>query len=585
MVPGAAGGAGKATVGALAGFDALMSAVFAAADGVLHAGAALPGAGSALSALATGAQAAAGQGITKQGGAGQGLTSPVQAGLAPTGQIATGQAGDGAAEAAAALLVAAEPDAGVQPTDANSVPGAGGAPKLHSQAGKPAGGEIGKRLGQTEAANLDPAQTPKTPQTPQTVSAAQAAATDATAAAAAALIGKASAKADAAAETPPAADPLTPAQMAAAMALMTPTPAPSAAATKAAAPPPGGSSQQPSTGDASPTPLVPAPGSAIPMATQASAESKPEFSGDKTAAPAPQAAVSAQLPAPKAEPARAASPSIAADSQASAPPADTPAPLATAQAAAGSPSTSPAAEKPAKTTHGRREEATPATSASGPTVRPGPTSTVAAAAQNEANKDPGEGSADHAAPQATEAQGQTTDPQLVADPTAQQPSASAATPAHAAAAAATRATPETVATLAGQIVKKLGAQSTQFDLQLDPAGLGKVNVRIEINADGRVSAAMSFDTPQAAAELKARANELQRALAQSGFDVTGGLTFDVTQDQGRGSGQQNAFQNNENTGQAFRGRAFAAALETAGDAAQAALIDRRATPSGVDVRI
>jgi flagellar hook-length control protein FliK len=142
-----------------------------------------------------------------------------------------------------------------------------------------------------------------------------------------------------------------------------------------------------------------------------------------------------------------------------------------------------------------------------------------------------------------------------------------------------------VASLAGQIVKKLGARSTQFDLQLDPAGLGKVNVRVEINADGRVSAAMSFDTPQAAAELKSRANELQRALAQSGFDVTGGLSFDVTQDQGRGAGQQNAFQDNDNPGRAFRGRAFAAALETAGDAAQAALIDRRQTPSGVDVRI
>jgi flagellar hook-length control protein FliK len=218
-------------------------------------------------------------------------------------------------------------------------------------------------------------------------------------------------------------------------------------------------------------------------------------------------------------------------------------------------------------------------------VRPGPAATVDAAAQNDANKDSGRGSADTAEPQTAAAPAQSTDPQLVADPTAQQPAASASTPAHAAAAAA-RATPETVANLAGQIVKKLGARSTQFDLQLDPAGLGKVNVRIEINADGRVSAAMSFDTPQAAAELRARANELQRALAQSGFDVSGGLSFDVTQDQGRGSGQQNAFQNNDNSGrQAFRGRAFAAALETAGDAAQAALIDRRATPSGVDVRI
>jgi hypothetical protein len=118
-----------------------------------------------------------------------------------------------------------------------------------------------------------------------------------------------------------------------------------------------------------------------------------------------------------------------------------------------------------------------------------------------------------------------------------------------------------------------------------------VNVRVEINADGRVSAAMSFDNPQAAADMKSRSNELQRALSQSGFDLTGGLSFDVTQDQGGGyAGQQNAYQGDDQpAGQAFRGRAFTAALENAGDAAQSALQGalnyRRVAPSGVDVRI
>jgi Meckel syndrome type 1 protein len=180
------------------------------------------------------------------------------------------------------------------------------------------------------------------------------------------------------------------------------------------------------------------------------------------------------------------------------------------------------------------------------------------------------------------------DPLAAATDVAQNAQPPAAASAHAAAGAAqVRGSPETVATLAAQIVKKLNARSTQFDLQLDPAGLGKVNVRVEIGSDGRVSAAMSFDNPQAAAELKSRASELQRALAQSGFDPSGGLSFDVAGDSGRG--QQNPFQNNEQQGQAFRGRAFAAALENAGDAAQqalsSALNSRRATPTGVDVRI
>ncbi|CAN7237615.1 flagellar hook-length control protein FliK [Phenylobacterium sp. LjRoot219] len=167
--------------------------------------------------------------------------------------------------------------------------------------------------------------------------------------------------------------------------------------------------------------------------------------------------------------------------------------------------------------------------------------------------------------------------------------AAPATSAASAPPAAVRGAPETVANLAAQIVKKLGARTTHFDVQLDPMGLGRVNVRVEINADGRVSAAMSFDNPQAAAELRSRANELQRALAQSGFDLSGGLSFDVAQDQG-GSYPGQQFQDGDNSGgQAFRGRAFAAALEHAGDAAQSALTSalhsRRLTPSGVDVRI
>jgi len=162
----------------------------------------------------------------------------------------------------------------------------------------------------------------------------------------------------------------------------------------------------------------------------------------------------------------------------------------------------------------------------------------------------------------------------------------------AAASAGVRGSPETVASLAAQIVKKLGARTTHFDVQLDPAGLGKVNVRVVIGPDGQVSAAMSFDNPQAAAELKSRAAELHRSLAQSGFDLSGGLSFDVAQDQGGGyGGQQNAFgsQDGANSGNAFRGRAFAAALATAGDAVQAALPGAysfaRGADKGVDVRV
>jgi Meckel syndrome type 1 protein len=182
-----------------------------------------------------------------------------------------------------------------------------------------------------------------------------------------------------------------------------------------------------------------------------------------------------------------------------------------------------------------------------------------------------------------DAKAQAADPaQPAADPAA----VAIATPASLVPAAAmtTHAGPQTVASLAAQIVKGADSRSTQFDVQLDPAGLGKVDVHIAIGSDGRMSAAMSFDTPQAAAELKSRAGELQRALEQSGFDVSGGMSFDVAGGQGGQGGQGQNPQTQ--TGAAFRGRAFQAALDTSVDAAPAPQLTlRRNAVAGVDIRI
>ena len=150
-----------------------------------------------------------------------------------------------------------------------------------------------------------------------------------------------------------------------------------------------------------------------------------------------------------------------------------------------------------------------------------------------------------------------------------------------------RGAPDTVAHLAAQIVKKLEGRSTRFDLELDPAGLGKVDVRVEIGAHGRLTAAMTCDNPQAAAELRSRASELQRALEQAGFDLSGGISFDVAGDRGRQQGQ--AWQDQADNGGGFRGQAFRAALETAGDAADVAVNGalrlRRGVAGGLDLRI
>lgn len=158
------------------------------------------------------------------------------------------------------------------------------------------------------------------------------------------------------------------------------------------------------------------------------------------------------------------------------------------------------------------------------------------------------------------------------------------------AAAVVRGAPETVANLAAEILRKLDGRSTRFDVQLDPAGMGRVDVRVEIGAHGHLTAALSFDNPQSASELRSRSSELQKALEQAGFDTSGGLSFDFTGDRNpSGQSLANSQQDDGGSGGAWRGRAFQAALDIAGEATDTALnsqlyMQRRAE-SGLDIRI
>lgn len=157
---------------------------------------------------------------------------------------------------------------------------------------------------------------------------------------------------------------------------------------------------------------------------------------------------------------------------------------------------------------------------------------------------------------------------------------------------ATLSTPATAPHLAAEINRKFEGESAQFDISLTPEGLGKVDVKITINARGEVSAAMKFDNPQAAAELKGRAAELQRALEQSGFSLSHeGISFTDGQGQGFNAPQQQASQQDwqETARRAAQSRLFqdtndlvdAAALRVA----EASSAYSRRSSTGVDVRI
>ena len=95
---------------------------------------------------------------------------------------------------------------------------------------------------------------------------------------------------------------------------------------------------------------------------------------------------------------------------------------------------------------------------------------------------------------------------------------------------------QTVARLSNDIVKKIQAKASHFDLALEPEGLGRVDVRVRIAADGALSASMNFDNAHAAEAMKSRSGELRTALEQAGFNLAGsGLSFTAG-----GSGRQSS---------------------------------------------
>lgn len=147
-------------------------------------------------------------------------------------------------------------------------------------------------------------------------------------------------------------------------------------------------------------------------------------------------------------------------------------------------------------------------------------------------------------------------------------------------AAQVRGAPETVAKLAAGILDKLEGKTTRFDLQLDPHGLGTVDVSVEIASDGKLTAQLGFDSALGLSELRGRAQELRAALEQAGFSLAdNALTFDFS---GERRQQQTADSQADRSDQA--GKAFARAMGAL-DEELAAVPTRYQARRGLDLLI
>ncbi len=98
----------------------------------------------------------------------------------------------------------------------------------------------------------------------------------------------------------------------------------------------------------------------------------------------------------------------------------------------------------------------------------------------------------------------------------------------------TTANPALTDQVSVQISKAINAGNDKISIQLKPAEMGRVDVKMEIGHDGRVTAVVTADNKGTLDLLQKDAKELQQALQQAGLQVDNdGLSFNL-REQGEG---------------------------------------------------
>jgi flagellar hook-length control protein FliK len=95
----------------------------------------------------------------------------------------------------------------------------------------------------------------------------------------------------------------------------------------------------------------------------------------------------------------------------------------------------------------------------------------------------------------------------------------------------TAATAQTAVPLSGlamEIVATANSGKSRFEIRLDPADLGRIDVRIDVDRYGQVTSHLTVERPETLSMLRQDANQLQRALDNAGLSTgNGGLQFSL----------------------------------------------------------
>ena len=82
--------------------------------------------------------------------------------------------------------------------------------------------------------------------------------------------------------------------------------------------------------------------------------------------------------------------------------------------------------------------------------------------------------------------------------------------------------------LALEIAVSARSGKSRFEIQLDPADLGRIDVRIDVDRSGRVTSHLTVEKPETLSMLRQDAPQLQRALDDAGLKTgNGGLQFSL----------------------------------------------------------
>ena len=128
---------------------------------------------------------------------------------------------------------------------------------------------------------------------------------------------------------------------------------------------------------------------------------------------------------------------------------------------------------------------------------------------------------------------------------------------------ATRAAPA-AAQVSREIIRRFDGGATRFEMRLDPPELGRVEIRLEVTRDHRVTAVISADNPQALTDLVRHARELEQSLQSAGLDLSdSGLSFDLRQQDERAGAAENDSARGAHGGAASEDEASAPLQQTA----------------------